>query len=102
MSSESNKERQEEYMRWHDYANVLLIASTVLLAGTSIALPKELAVLTLLSALGGLAAILLTVLWFAQEYAFEIREKPGFLFLASCAFGFQIGFLFGALVVGLF
>ena len=33
--------QKQEYNRWQGYANALLVASTVLFAGTAIAFPKD-------------------------------------------------------------
>lgn len=99
LPSEMTEAQEKEYRRWRGYANALLLALTVLFAGTAIAFPAVIAPLWILSTVFGLAGILLAVLWFALESAATIRGKPAFLILASCAFGFQVGFLFLALVV---
>ena len=91
--------QKEEYKRWQGYANALLLALTVLFAGTAIAFPKTSADIFILSSIFGLAGIVFTVLWFALEWNGRIRGKPAFLWLASSAFGFQAGFLFAALLV---
>jgi hypothetical protein len=100
MPDELRKEKEEEYGRWQGFANALLLALTVLFAGTTIALPEEVKPLSILSILCGLAGIVLTVLWFALEDSHKIRGRPAFLWLAACAFGLQAGFLFAVLLVG--
>ena len=97
MGDDLKKEKEEEYKRWQGYANALLIALTVLFTGTNISLPKEI-VVSILSLFFGLAGIVLTVLWFALEDNHKIKGKPAFLWLASSSFGFQVGFLFIALL----
>jgi|GEM_PF-4467000 len=97
----SPKIRQGEYERWHSFANVLLIATTVLFTGISIGFMKDAVQLTIVSAFCGLVAIVLTVGWFALEYPAKAGEKPPLLIWASLFFGAQVGFLFVALAVNL-
>lgn len=49
--------QKQEYNRWQGYANALLVASTVLFAGTAIAFPKTAEFAPILSAIFGLVAI---------------------------------------------
>lgn len=98
MAQQLNDEQKQEYKRWQGYANALLLASTVLFAGTTIALPKQVVSVSILSIVFGLIAIVLAVLWFALENNQKILGKPAFLWLASCSFGGQAGFLFVALL----
>lgn len=91
--------QKQEYNRWQGYANALLLALTVLFAGTAIALPKVLQPLLILSLAVGLAGIFSTVIWFALESKWMWGGKPGLLRLASVFFGLQVGFLFVVLFV---
>ena len=105
MAGDSMKAHEEEYKRWQGYANALLLALTVPFASTAIAFPKKVAPVPIISSVFiisgvlGLAGILLTVCWFALESKQKIRNKPAFLWLASCAFGCQVGVLFVALLL---
>lgn len=101
MGNDLSTEKQQEYTRWHSYATVLLIALTVLFAGTTIGLPNDIVPVTIISMIAGLAGILLTVLWFSLEDNHKIRGKPALLIFASNAFGFQVSFLFIALLASL-
>lgn len=98
MGDDLKKEKEEEYKRWQGYANALLLALTVLFAGTTISLPKEIVAVSILSIIFGLAGIVLTVSWFTLEDNRKIKGKPAFLWLASFSFGLQVGFLFVALL----
>jgi len=91
--------QKDEYKRWQGYANALLMALTVLFAGTAIAFPKAAAVYSLISVACGLVGIMLTVLWFAFECNKKIADRPIYLLFASLAFGCQVGFLFVALLM---
>ncbi len=97
MSGDLTETQKQENERWQGYANALLLALTVLFAGTAIAFPKQAVSVTILSAIFGLAGIVLTIFWFAFEWDKKILGKPVFLWLASCAFGLQVGALFVAL-----
>ena len=101
MGNDLNTEKEKEYTRWQGYANALLLALTVLFAGTAISLPNNIVSISILSIIAGLAGIFLTVLWFALEDNHKVRGKPAFLWWASCSFGVQAGFLFVALLASL-
>ena len=89
---------EEEYKRWQPYANALLLALTVLFAGTAIAFTKTTAEVSRASSIFGLLGIVLTVCWFTFESERKIRNRPAFLWLASWAFGCQVGALLVALL----
>lgn len=97
---EEEQEREKEQKRWQGYASALLIALTVLFAGTVIGLPavaKEVVFFAIISIGFGLVAIVSTVLWFALEYKHEIWGRPTSLVVASCCLGTQATSLFIAL-----
>lgn len=100
-NAEREQEREKEYTRWQGYANALLLALTVLFAGTAISLPNKILFVSITSVVAGLAGIVSTVSWFALEDDHKCRGKPRFLVWASCAFGLQAGFLFIALLASL-
>jgi len=81
---------EEEHQRWKDYANVLLIALTVLFAGPVI---SERNIFSIISVIAGVIGIIAVVLWHAREYKIQIYNKPAFLVIASCAIGIQAAFL---------
>lgn len=100
MGDDLEKEKEKEYKRWQGFASAVLIALTVLFAGTVIALPelvKEVGSLSIYSILCGLLGILLTVLWFALASTDKIAGRPAFLVVASCIFVVQGTSLFIAL-----
>jgi RsiW-degrading membrane proteinase PrsW (M82 family) len=89
MPKEANtlgKELEEEYKRWRDYANVLLIALTVMFAGPFI---SERNIFSILSIIAGVIGILSVVCWHAMEYKWQHRQKPVFLLIASFAISLQ-------------
>lgn len=90
--------QKQEYNRWQGYANALLVASTVLFAGTAIAFPKTAEFAPILSAIFGLVAIVATVFWYALEWNKKTKKgKPVLLLIASSGFGLQVGVLVVAL-----
>jgi NADPH:quinone reductase-like Zn-dependent oxidoreductase len=98
MADDLTETQKQEYERWKDYANALLVASTVLFAGTAIAFPKAAEFAPILSSIFGLLAIVLTVFWYALEWNMKTKKgKPVLLLGASCGFGLQIGVLIVAL-----
>ena len=99
MSGDLSAQKENEYKRWQGYANALLIALSVIFVGTTISSPRHVLALPILSIIFGLAGIVLTALWFALENDSKIKGKPAFLWLASCSFVAQVGFLFLALLV---
>jgi hypothetical protein len=98
MSDGLSDPQKLEYNRWQGYANALLVASTVLFAGTAIAFPKTAEFVPILSAIFGLVAIVATVFWYALECNVKIKkDKPVLLLVASSGFGLQVGVLLVAL-----
>lgn len=93
---EKEKELEEEYKRWKDYANVLLIALTVMFAGPVI---SERNVFSILSVVAGVIGIIAVVMWHAREYKIQIYNRPAFLWIASFAIGLQAVFLAAHLIV---
>lgn len=91
-----NNELQKEYKRWRDYANVLLIALTVLFAGPVLG---QRSIFSILSVIAGVVGILMVVAWHAREYRIQINKKPLFLLIASYALGTQAVFLAFQLVI---
>lgn len=94
------KELKKENERWKDYANALLIAIPVLLAGLALSDPKK--EYAILSAVFGILAIGLVVIWYGRDSNVN-RWTPGgrypsFLFYATCFFGVQMTFLTFAIV----
>ena len=94
------KELKKENERWKDYANALLIAVPVILAGLALSDPKEL--YAILSAVSSILTIAFVVMWYGRDKT-ERRWTPAgryptFLFYASCFFGVQITFLTFAMV----
>lgn len=97
IDSETQKKQEREYTRWQGYANALLVALTVLFAGTAIAFPKSVEFWPILSAIFGLLGIVLTVVWHAFEYNEKTEGGKIILYLSSGCFGLQVVFLFYAL-----
>ncbi len=89
--SEGDIALEKEYKRWRDYANILLIALTVLFAGPMISGQKSL--FSIISGISGAVGIILVVMWHAKEYRIQINKKPAFLLAASVALGVQATFL---------
>ena len=89
MSGDSN-DLDNEYKRWRDYANVLLIALTVMFAGPTIG---ERNLFSILSVIAGVIGILAVVCWYAKEYKWQYKQKPKFLLIASFALSLQAVFL---------
>jgi hypothetical protein len=89
--------KKEEYERWQGYANALLLASSVVFAGTAVAFSEDTVALFILSTVSGLFTLAFAVSWFALETSAKIKGRPAYLWLASAAFGFQVGFLLLAL-----
>ena len=92
---EDNNGSEEEYQRWRDYANVLLIGLTVLFAGPVI---RGANVFSILSIIAGVIGILAVVCWYAMEYRWQFKQKPVFLLIASSAISLQAVFLIFHLV----
>jgi len=93
---EEKKElEEEEYKRWRDYANVLLIALTVMFAGPFI---SERNVFSILSVIAGVVGIVAVVMWHARECKKQIFNRPLFLWIASFAIGLQAVFLAAHLI----
>jgi hypothetical protein len=85
-------EIKAENERWKDYSSSLLIAIPVLLAGITIADPKT--VSSILSAIAGLAGLVLVVMWHGRDKNWIVWDKyPGYLLWASSCFGAQAFFL---------
>ena len=93
---EKEKELEEEYKRWKDYANVLLIALAVMFAGPVI---SESNVFSILSVVAGVIGIIAVVMWHARECKIQIYNRPAFLWIASFAIGLQAVFLAAHLIV---
>ena len=81
---------EKEYKRWKDYANVLLIALTVLFAGPSIGTKNWYAIPAVIF---GVAGIVFVVIWYAKEKSFQLNGRPGALFIASMCLGAQAVFV---------
>jgi len=89
------KELRKENERWKDYANALLIAMPILLAGVT--LSNQRGGYSLASAITCFAGIVLVTLWYGRDSNFS-RFTPGgkyptYLYYASACFGLQIGSL---------
>ena len=91
-----NNGLDKEYKRWRDYANVLLIALTVMFAGPVIG---ERNVFSILSVIAGVIGILAVVCWHAKEYKWQYKQKPIFLLIASFAISLQAVFLVFYLII---
>ena len=95
MSGDSN-DLDNEYKRWRDYANVLLIGLTVLFTGPVI---SQSSTFSILSIIFGVIGILAVVCWHAKEYKWQYKQKPIFLLAASCAISAQAIFLVFHLII---
>jgi hypothetical protein len=89
------KQLKKENERWKDYANALLIAIPVLLAGLALSGMKT--GNSIASGFAGLAGIVLVIFWYGRDKTITLltplNRYPTFLFYASCCFGVQVGCL---------
>jgi RsiW-degrading membrane proteinase PrsW (M82 family) len=94
---------------WKDWANTLIVISTVLLAfDASLLGDNSIKWAVLLNGVFGFVCILLVFFWFAGERYWiwtwkplkfkEFKDKPILLLLSSILFGFQISFFWLAFV----
>ncbi len=90
MVNDLKKPQKQEYERWQGYANALLLALTVLFAGTTIAYTNQARSFNVISAIFGLAGIMLTVCWFAFEWNGKIFGKPAFCGLLQARLAFRL------------
>jgi len=89
--TEDTNDLEKEYKRWRDYANVLLIALTVMFTGSIIG---GRSVFSIIAVIAGVIGILAIVCWHAKEYKWQDRQqKPKFLLIASSAISSQAVFL---------
>jgi hypothetical protein len=81
------EELEKEYARWKDYANVLMIALTVLFAGPAIGGHKD--GWSIASTICGVSGIVFVVFWHDRGNVWQFRGNPLFLVLASATLGAQ-------------
>jgi len=94
--SKDDGELEKEYIRWKDYARVLLIALTIMFAGPVLSQGN---LFSTLSVISGVIGILAVVCWYAMEYKIPFLGKPLFLLVASMALSAQAVFLVFQLIM---
>ena len=94
--TEDTNDLEKEYKRWRDYANVLLIALTVMFTGSIIG---GRSVFSIIAVIAGVIGILAVVCWHAKEYKWQYKQKPILLLTASCAISVQAVFLVFHLII---
>ena len=87
MTEKPEPDLENEYIRWKDYASVLLLALTVLFAGPLFGAQRSL--FAIISVGSGVVGIVSAVMWHALEYRWQLWGKPFFLLLASFCLGVQ-------------
>ena len=87
MTEKPGRDLEKEYIRWKDYASVLLLALTVLFAGPLFG--DQRSSFAVISVGSGVVGILSAVSWHALEYRCQLWGKPFFLLLASFCLSVQ-------------
>ena len=89
----SEKQIDEEYIRWKHWAGTLLVVMTVLLAfDASLLADYDNKAFVLLGGVAGFMGIFLIAGWFTREGFWEYKNKPVLLRIGTGLFGFQAVF----------
>jgi hypothetical protein len=86
----SEKQIDDEYIRWKDWAGTLLLVMTVLLAFDASLLGNyDNKAFVLLGGVAGFMGIFLVAMWFTREGFWEYKGKPVLLRVGTGLLGFQ-------------